>query len=44
MGDSALVKLVPYWPMCVETYKEYPNLGRFVIKDMRKVVGVGIIK
>merc|ERR1712146_440915 len=27
-GDAAMVKLVPTKPMCVETFAEYPPLGR----------------
>lgn len=43
-GDAAIVKLVPSKPMCVETYNEYPPLGRFAVRDMRQTVAVGIIK
>ncbi|KAJ7918679.1 P-loop containing nucleoside triphosphate hydrolase protein [Mycena leptocephala] len=43
-GDSCIVKLVPSQPMCVESYNEYPRLGRFVVRDMRQTVAVGIIK
>jgi elongation factor 1-alpha len=30
--------------MCVETFKDYPPLGRFAVRDMRKTVAVGVIK
>ena len=43
-GDAAIVKLVPTKPMCVETYNEYPPLGRFAVRDMRQTVAVGVIK
>ena len=43
-GDSAIVKLLPSKPMCVETYAEYPPLGRFAVRDMRQTVAVGVIK
>lgn len=43
-GDAAIVKLIPSKPMCVETYNEYPPLGRFAVRDMRQTVAVGIIK
>jgi len=43
-GDSAIVKLVPSKPMCVETFSEYPPLGRFAVRDMRQTVAVGVIK
>ena len=34
MGDSAIVKLVPLKPLVVETFVDYPPLGRFVMRDM----------
>jgi elongation factor 1-alpha len=43
-GDSAMVKLVPQKPMCVECFTEYPPLGRFAVRDMRQTVAVGVIK
>jgi len=43
-GDAAMVRLVPSKPMCVETFTEYPPLGRFAVRDMRQTVAVGVIK
>jgi len=43
-GESALVKLAPQKPMCVETMSQYPPLGRFAVRDMRQTVAVGVIK
>ena len=43
-GDSALVLLKPSKPMCVETFTEYPPLGRFAVRDMKQTVAVGVIK
>ena len=43
-GDSAMVHFVPTKPMVVETFAEYPPLGRFAIRDMKQTVGVGIVK
>jgi len=43
-GDCALVKLLPTKPMCVETFKDYPPLGRFAVRDMKQTVAVGVIK
>jgi len=43
-GDAAMVLLVPSKPMVVETFAEYPPLGRFAVRDMRQTVAVGIIK
>jgi len=43
-GDAAIVEMVPTKPMCVEPFSEYPPLGRFAVRDMRKTVAVGVIK
>jgi len=43
-GDAAMVKMEPSKPMCVETFTEYPPLGRFAVRDMRQTVAVGVIK
>ncbi|KAJ1734539.1 translation elongation factor EF-1 alpha [Coemansia biformis] len=43
-GDSAIVRLIPSKPMCVEAYTEFPPLGRFAVRDMRQTVAVGVIK
>jgi len=43
-GDAAMVNLVPSKPMCVETFTDYPPLGRFAVRDMRQTVAVGVIK
>jgi elongation factor 1-alpha len=43
-GDAAMVLLVPSKPMCVETFTEYPPLGRFAVRDMRQTVAVGVVK
>jgi elongation factor 1-alpha len=43
-GDAAIVELIPSKPMCVESFSEYPPLGRFAVRDMRQTVAVGVIK
>jgi len=43
-GDAAMVKLIPSKPMTVETFADYPPLGRFAVRDMRQTVAVGVIK
>lgn len=43
-GDAAIVTLVPSKPMCVESFQEYPPLGRFAVRDMKQTVAVGVIK
>ncbi|XP_055512217.1 elongation factor 1-alpha 1-like [Leucoraja erinacea] len=43
-GDAAIVSLTPSKPLCVESFSEYPPLGRFAVRDMRQTVAVGVIK
>jgi len=43
-GDACIVELKPQKPLCVETFDEFPPLGRFAIRDSRQTVAVGIIK
>jgi elongation factor 1-alpha len=43
-GDACMAKLVPTKPLTVETFSEYPPLGRFAVRDMRQTVAVGVIK
>lgn len=43
-GDAAIIDLVPSKPMCVETFTDFPPLGRFAVRDMRQTVAVGVIK
>uniref|UniRef100_A0A8C6L121 Elongation factor 1-alpha n=1 Tax=Nothobranchius furzeri TaxID=105023 RepID=A0A8C6L121_NOTFU len=43
-GDAATVKMVPAKPMCVESFFNYPPLGRFAARDLKQTVAVGVIK
>jgi len=43
-GDAAMVLFEPTKPLCIETFNEYPPLGRFAVRDMKHTVGVGIVK
>merc|ERR1711970_651287 len=43
-GDSCMVKMMPSKPMCVESFQEYPPLGRFAVRDMKQTVAVGVIE
>ncbi|MCD1171652.1 hypothetical protein KPL84_00620, partial [Bacillus anthracis] len=43
-GDAAIINLVPTKPLCVESFSEFPPLGRFAVRDMRQTVAVGVIK
>lgn len=42
--EAAIVQLVPQKSMVVETFNEYPPLGRFAVRDMKQTVAVGVIK
>jgi len=39
-----MVRMVPTKPMSCEVFSEYPPLGRFAVRDMKKTVAVGVIK
>ncbi|XP_012670547.1 elongation factor 1-alpha-like [Clupea harengus] len=43
-GDAATIKLVPNRPMCVESFFQFPALGRFACRDLKQTVAVGVIK
>ena len=36
--------MTPIKPMCVETFIDYPPLGRFAVRDMKNTVAIGIVK
>ena len=42
-GDIAIVKIKPTKPICAEKYSDFPQLGRFAIRDMGETVGAGVI-
>jgi len=42
--EAAIVQLLPQKSMVVETFAEYPPLGRFAVRDMKQTVAVGVIK
>jgi elongation factor 1-alpha len=43
-GDACIVEMKPTKAFCVETFDEFPPLGRFAVRDMKQTVAVGIIK
>lgn len=43
-GDAANILLVPNKPLCLETFQQYPPLGRFAVRDMKQTVAVGVVK
>lgn len=42
-GDAAIVKITPSRPLVVEKYKEFPQIGRFAIRDMGQTVAAGVV-
>ncbi|XP_051250337.1 elongation factor 1-alpha-like [Dicentrarchus labrax] len=43
-GDASIVLMVPSKPMVVESFSEFPPLGRFAVRDMKQTVAVGVVK
>ncbi|MCW4022178.1 MAG: translation elongation factor EF-1 subunit alpha [archaeon] len=43
-GDGAFVRFEPIQPMAVEAYSEFPELGRFAVRDMGTTVAAGVVK
>ncbi len=42
-GDAALVRITPKRPLVLEKYKEFPQLGRFAVRDMGQTVAAGVV-
>ncbi len=42
-GDVAVVKFKPIKPMVIEKFQDFPQLGRFAMRDMGKTVGIGVV-
>jgi elongation factor 1-alpha len=42
-GDSAVVKVQPLRPLCIETFKEFPEVGRFAMRDMGSTIAAGVV-
>lgn len=43
-GECIMAEIKPTKPMCVEAYTDFPALGRFAVRDMKRTVAVGIIQ
>lgn len=41
--EGGFVRYKPVRPLCVEMYKEFPQLGRFAVRDMGRTIAVGVI-
>jgi elongation factor 1-alpha len=42
-GDAAVVLITPRRPLAIEKYKEFPQLGRFAVRDMGQTVAAGVV-
>lgn len=42
-GNSANITIVPTKEFVCESFKEYPSLGRFAVRDMKMTVAVGVV-
>ncbi|MEM3626371.1 MAG: translation elongation factor EF-1 subunit alpha [Candidatus Micrarchaeaceae archaeon] len=42
-GDVAIIKVKPSKAVVVEKYSEFPQLGRFAIRDMGQTVAAGVV-
>jgi len=42
-GDAAIVKIQPTKPLAVEKAKDFPQLGRFAVRDMGQTVAAGMV-
>jgi len=43
-GDSDLVRFQPLRPIAIETYTEFPEIGRFAIRDMGTTIAAGVVR
>lgn len=43
-GDAAIVRIKPVRPLAIETFKEFPEIGRFALRDMGTTIAAGVIK
>ncbi len=42
-GDAAIVKITPTKPLALERAKDFPQLGRFAVRDMGQTVAAGMV-
>jgi elongation factor 1-alpha len=43
-GDSAIIIIKPLRPVCIETFKDFPELGRFALRDMGTTIAAGVVR
>lgn len=42
-GDAAVARFEPLKPVAMEVYREFPQLGRFAVRDMGTTIAAGIV-
>jgi elongation factor 1-alpha len=42
-GEAAIVRFVPLQPVSMEAYEDFPQLGRFALRDMGTTIGAGVV-
>lgn len=42
-NEAAIVRFVPLQPTAMEPFKDFPQLGRFALRDMGTTIGAGIV-
>ncbi|MFQ5761922.1 MAG: translation elongation factor EF-1 subunit alpha [Candidatus Bathyarchaeia archaeon] len=43
-GESATIRVQLRQPLCIEEFKTFPELGRFVLRDMGMTIAAGVVK
>ena len=43
-GDGAVVRFEPLHPIAIEAYTDFPELGRFALRDMGTTIAAGVVK
>jgi len=43
-GDAAIVKIQPLRPLCLEKFTDFPQMGRFALRDMGTTIAAGVVK
>ena len=43
-GDGAIVRFTPLRPIAIESYSEFPELGRFAVRDMGTTIAAGVVR
>ncbi|MFQ5870614.1 MAG: translation elongation factor EF-1 subunit alpha [Candidatus Geothermarchaeales archaeon] len=43
-GDSALVRFKPLRPMVIEEFAQFPEFGRFAVRDMGSTIAAGVVR